>query len=104
MSWKDHLVHLQDILERLQNAGQTVNLNKCRFGVEETDYLGHAVSNGMVTLCQNKTEAIKKFQVPETKKQERLFLGLAGYYWKFFKNLSDFAAPVKNFLRENLNR
>ena len=100
MTWEDHLVHLQDMLERLQNAGLTVKPKKCRFGMEETEYLGHVVGNGMVKPCQSKTEAVKQFPVPETKKQVRSCLGLAGYYRKFIKNFSDVAAPLTNLTKK----
>ena len=90
MSREDHLVHLQDILERLQNAGLTVKPKKCNVGMNETGYLEHLVGNGMVKPCQSKAEAVKKFQVPEKKKQVRSFLEIAGYYRKFVKNFSDF--------------
>ena len=100
MTWEDHLVHLQDMLERFRNAGLTVKPKKCRFGMEETEYLGHVVGNGMVKPCQSKTEAVKQFPVPETKKQVRSFLGLAGYYRKFIKNSSDLAAPLTNLTKK----
>ena len=100
MSWEEHLVHLQDMLERLRDAGLTVKPKKCKFGMKETEYLGHVVGNGVVKPCQSKTEAVKKFQVPETKKQVRSFLGLAGYYRKFIKNFSDLAAPLTNLTKK----
>ena len=96
ISWDDHFVHLQDMLEGLQNACLTIKPKKCEFGMKETEYSRHVVGNGMAKPCQSKTEDVKKFQVPEMKKQVRSFLGLAGYYRKFIKNFSDLAAPLTN--------
>ena len=39
-----HLHHLRLVLERLQEAGLIVNMDKCEFGVSETTFLGHHVS------------------------------------------------------------
>ena len=88
------------MLERLQNAGLTVKPKKCKFGMQETEYLGHVVGNGMVKPYQSRTEAVKQLQVPETKKQVRSFLKLAGYYRKFIKNFSDLAARLTNLTKK----
>ena len=99
-SWEDHLVHLREMLERLRRAGLTIKPKKCRFGMEETEYLGHIVGNGMVKPCSEKAEAVKRFPIPETKKQVRSFLGLAGYYRKFIKNFSELATPLTNLTKK----
>ena len=44
---------------------------------QRNKYLGHVVGNGKVKPCQSKTEAVKPYQVPETKKKVRSFWGLA---------------------------
>ena len=45
-SWKDHLVHLDEALSRLERAGLTVKASKCCLGCEECQYLGHVIGNG----------------------------------------------------------
>ena len=47
-TWKEHLVHLQQVLERLQDAGLTLNLKNCEFGAAEYTYLGHRIGRGGV--------------------------------------------------------
>ena len=47
-SWKDHLVHLDEVLSRLEKAGLTVKASKCRLGHQEGQYLGHGIGNGRV--------------------------------------------------------
>ena len=31
LTWKEHIVHLQQVLERLQDTGLTLKLKKCKF-------------------------------------------------------------------------
>ena len=35
LTWKEHLVHLQQVLKRLQDTGLTLKLKKCEFGAAE---------------------------------------------------------------------
>lgn len=63
-SWKEHLVHLYQLFERLQEAGLTVNLPKCEFGKGQVTYLGHQVGQGKVILCLAKVEAILELPTP----------------------------------------
>ena len=77
-SYTDHLEHLRSILLRLREAGLTVKLKKCQFGMKECVYLGHVVGNGTVKPEHGKLEAVQDFSTPETKSQVRAFLGLTG--------------------------
>jgi hypothetical protein len=40
-SFKDHLKHLELVLQRLEDVGFAVNIRKSSFGVSEIDYLGY---------------------------------------------------------------
>ena len=48
--------------------------------MEEGVYLGHIVGGGNVKPDPGKKEAVRQFSIPQTKKQVRAFLGLAGYH------------------------
>jgi hypothetical protein len=67
--------------------------SKCVFGVQEVVYLGHIVSHG-VKVDPNKIKSMREWPIPKTLKKLRGFLGLTGYYCKFFKNYGQIAAPV----------
>ena len=92
-SWKDHLVHLDEVLSRLERAGLTVKVSKCRLGCQECQYLGHDIGNGRVRPEQNKIKAVQNFERPKKKKDVSAFLGLAGYYRKFISRFSETAIP-----------
>ena len=43
---------------------------------------------------------VQRFEVPETKKQVRSFLGLTGYYRKFIPHYATIAAPLSDLTRK----
>jgi hypothetical protein len=55
-------------------------MSKCRFGVDEIDYLGHFLSDQGVRTYPSKLEAMSKWPIPTTIKSLRGFLGLTGLH------------------------
>ena len=100
-SWKDHLTHLRQVLKRLQDAGLTLKLRKCQFGMAHCVYLGHVVGSGVVKPEGTKLDAVSSFPRPETKKEVCCFLGLTGYYRRFIKDFASTAAPLSDLTRKN---
>ena len=101
-TWKEHLVHLQQVLERLQDAGLTLKLKKCEFGAAECTYLGHRIGQGGVRPEQSKVMAIKQLKRPTTKKEVRAFLGMTGYYRRFIRDFAQIAEPLTNLTKERI--
>ncbi|KAL5510104.1 hypothetical protein EMCRGX_G005584 [Ephydatia muelleri] len=63
-TWEDHLKLLGEILTRIGEAGLTVKVDKCQFGMKQCVYLGHVVGNGMIQpepSLVNWSEEIAKF-------------------------------------------
>ncbi|CAM4658449.1 unnamed protein product [Lepidochelys kempii] len=99
-SWADHLEHLQEVLERIREAGLTVKAKKCQIGLNRVTYLGHQVGQGTISPLQAKVDAIQKWPVPKSKKQVQSFLGLAGYYRRFVPHYSQIAAPLTDLTKK----
>ena len=68
--------------------------------MEECVYLGYIVGSGNVKPDPGKLEAVRQFSVPQTKKQMRAFLGLAGYYRRFIPNFSAMASPLTDLTKK----
>ena len=73
-SWDDHIKHLDTILERIQNAGLTVNTKKCSVGRSRVEYLGHVIGSGIIQPKDDKIQAVKEFPKPLTKRMSGLSL------------------------------
>lgn len=99
-SWKDHLRHLELVLQRLQEHQLYARLSKCSFGLAEVSYLGHKVSGIGVSMENDKVEAIVQWPRPSNVKQVRAFLGLTGYYRRFIKNYASIAGPLIDLLKK----
>lgn len=90
--------YLGTVLERLQSAGLTINPSKCVFAKAETEYLGFVIGNGVLKPQVNKIQAIKSCPLPETRKQLRSFLGMAGFYQRFIPHFSARAASLTDLM------
>lgn len=93
-TWSDHMRTLRVIFERLCAASLTLNLAKCEFGKAVVTYLGKQVGQGRVCPVTAKVQAILDFPAPQTRRELRRFLGMAGYYRAFCKNFADVVAPL----------
>jgi len=94
-----HLHHLGLVLERLQEAGLIVNMNKCEFGVSETTFLGHHVSADGIRPIMKHVEAIRQFSPPKDIKELQRFLGLVNFYRKFISGAAKFLRPLTDALK-----
>ena len=65
-SWDDHLKHLSDILQRLQDAGLTAKLAKCQFAKPSIKCLGFVLENGFMKPDYEHVQPIKEFETPKT--------------------------------------
>jgi hypothetical protein len=89
----DHLGHLCIVLEVLQTQQLYAKESKCRFAVDEIDYLGHLISTHGVRADPSKLDAMVSWPIPTSIKSLRGFLGLTGYYRKFIRGYGVIAAP-----------
>ena len=100
-SWAEHLVHIREVLSRLQGGGLTAKPSKCHFGMLECTYLGHVVGNRVVQPKPSKVQAVMAFPIPSTKTQVRGFLGLTGYYRRFIPNYGAMVAILTNLTKKS---
>lgn len=98
-SEQKHIDDIDRILKKLYQANMRVSLEKSKFFKTSVEYLGFIVSTNGIKTCPKKVEAIVNYEVPNTLRSLRSFLGLAGYYRRFVKDYAAIAKPLTKFLR-----
>ncbi len=98
-SWKDHLHHIELVLQRLRKERLYAKLSKCVFGAQEVEYLGFTLKSGRLAMNPNKTQAIEVWETPTSKKELQSFLGLVNYYRRFIRDCSKIAKPLTNLTK-----
>lgn len=100
-SFDKHLTILGTVLQRLQQAGFTLNREKCQFCVPELRYLGYVVNGRGLSVDPDKVRAILEIPPPKTTKEVRRIVGMASWYRRFIPNFSTLLAPLTALLKKN---
>ena len=98
-TWNDHLLHLETVLTKLQDAQLTLQLTKCVFAAPSCDFLGHHVAEEVISPQKAKTASIENFKQPKTKNDACSFLGLVSYYRRYISNFSAISSPLSDLTK-----
>lgn len=94
-----HKEDIRAVCRRLQDAGLILRLEKCLFGVQSLEFLGHSVSKHGTTPLSSKVEAIRDFPKPSTLKGLQEFLGMINFYHRFLPRVADILQPLNAALK-----
>ena len=98
---EEHLQHLEQIFQRLREAGLKVHPGKCVFAADYIDFLGHRISAGKLEPQSDKLAAVGDLPAPTDLSGLRAALGLFSYYRKFVANFSTIAFPLNSLLKKD---
>ena len=84
----EHDQRLKAVFERINNAGATLNADKCEFSVDKVKFLGHIIDDAGIHPDPDKVSAIQQLKAPKNVAELRRFLGMVTYLSKFTSNLS----------------
>ena len=98
---RQHADHVRSTLERLRKYRLKINIEKCVFGAQSIQYLGHTISGQGIKPGTDKTAAVANTAPPENIRQVRSFMGLANYFRQFIPGFATIAAPMFALTRDN---
>ena len=102
-SLSDHRKKVRKVLQRLQEAGLQVDIDKCDFEVESVKYLGFIVEAGKgIRVDPEKIRAVEQWERPTTVKGVRGFIGFANYYREFVPGFSTIAMPLTALTKKDV--
>lgn len=92
---------LDIVLKRCVETNRVLNWEKYNFMVIEGMVLGRKISSRGIEFDREKVELIEKLPPPLNVKGIRSFLGHAGIYRRFIKDLSKIAKPLSHPLNKD---
>ncbi|MGL4337186.1 MAG: RNase H-like domain-containing protein [Turicibacter sp.] len=98
-SFEEHLKDLEMVFKRLKLANLKIKPSKCEWAKDSVVYVGHVISKNGIQPNPENVSKVQNFPVPNTVKQVRQFIGLAGYYRRFIQNFAQIAEPLNRLLR-----
>lgn len=93
-----HRIILRQVIERLNQYGVTLNIDKCEFGKKQINFLGYEVSSEGIKPTKERIEAVSTFPKPSTIEELRRFLGMLNFYRDCLPRQAEMQAELNSFL------
>ena len=107
-NFDEHLLRIDQVLERIQGAGLKFKPSKCEMLQDEVVFLGHVVSGAGVKPNPVNISKIIEWPQPKTGKEVKQFVAMGSYYRRYVKDFASIAKPMleltkkgKEFLWDN---
>jgi len=98
---KKHRDHVKLVLSRLREAELQMNIQKCKFNVEETVFLEVIVSELNLRMNLSKVTVIVSWITSINLKEIQSFVRFVNFYRRFIKNFSKLVKPFTQLTRKN---
>ena len=91
ISNEDDEVHLRNVaavLQVLKDSRLCLKRSKCKFMMNQVEYLGMNINSRGMSPVQGKVQAIQEASAPQDVSQLWSFIGMINYYQRYIPNLS----------------
>jgi hypothetical protein len=99
-SHEQFLINLEQLLAKLQEHKIRVNPDKCSFGMNEVEYVGHTINEHGLTFSRDKIDKVLQIDTPVLGKDLKSFLGVAVYFIDHIQNYASIVAPLHAMLHD----
>ena len=100
---EQHQIDVAEVLDRLQNAGFTVEPKKSHFCKQSVDYLGFVLKSNSVCLNPKRIQKVLDYPTPRRKKDVQTFTGMCVYYRKYIPKYSALMAPLYALTKKDVD-
>ena len=99
---EDHDKSLDQVLQRLEKKGLTLNGAKCEFNKRSLEFFGHIFSQEGMSPSREKVQAIRDCQPPTNVKEVRSLLGMANFCARYIKDYSSLVQPLRELTKQEV--
>jgi hypothetical protein len=96
---EEHVVHVRQVLQALQDNALVIHAEKCVWGVQELEYLGHKILAAGVLPLPSHMADIQEFPRPTIIKELQAFLDMVNFYRRFLPSIARTLWPLTDGLR-----
>ncbi|ESK86423.1 pro-pol protein [Moniliophthora roreri MCA 2997] len=90
------------LLRRLKEQDLYLKPHKCKFDVQEIDFLGLVIQPGQISMDPTKLSGISDWPAPTTVTGVRSFTGFTNFYRKFIGNYSAITKPLYDLTKKGV--
>ncbi|XP_037503479.1 uncharacterized protein LOC119378389 [Rhipicephalus sanguineus] len=101
---EEHENHLRLLLKRLDEHGLVLKPQKCIFGVEALDFLGHRITPQGILPLESRVQAVREFPTPTSFRKLREFLGQINFHRRFIQSCAHILQPLTDLLRRDTKK
>jgi transposase InsO family protein len=98
---KEHILHVKQVLQRLQTKGLKLNITKCEFAKREVTYLGRIISQNGYRMDERSVEAVRALTSRSftTVGDVRRLVGLLSFHRRHVQGFAMLAKPLTDLLQ-----
>jgi hypothetical protein len=97
----EFIANLRACLERLESAGITCSPEKCRFGHDKIEYVGHVIDKDGLSFSDEKKQEVLDFPQPIFLKELQRFFGMVNYFEGHLRDLATELGPLRKLLNSS---
>ena len=101
-NFKEYLKNLEIVLEKINQAGLTINLEKCEFGCSEVKYLGFIVNEKGLLMDEDKIKPILESPTPKNVTQLQRIIGMTSWYRRLIQKFWGIMEPLHTLLKKGV--
>ena len=102
IDFEEHLQLIGTILRTLRKNVLELRMSKCKFAINELDYLGYKANSSGISPSDHHIKTIKNYPMPQNAKQVQQCLGLFSFFRKCVPSFSFIEKSLTNLLKDKV--